>query len=108
MSAKEHNRLETRPTGDCHGSRTKPVGVRRGESHHNVEFSTEQIVYILTLYASGSVSQASLGRQFGVKTAILSRWILGMSREQDISPKLLERCKEVAVSRYSRPRRKVA
>ncbi len=65
--------------GDRNGHRRHPEVTRRGESQYRAKFTNEQARQIRERYAAGGVSQATLGREFGVKGWTIGRLVNGQS-----------------------------
>lgn len=59
----------------------RPKRGPRGEENGKTKLSTEQVAQIRALYAAGGVTQAELGRQFGVAQSNISWIVTGQSRQ---------------------------
>lgn len=79
IDKKQKDRCRT-PTGDKHGSRTKPESVRRGERHYRVKLSDVDIDKMRRLWNDGKVLQRELAERFGVRQSYVSRIVNGARR----------------------------
>lgn len=56
------------PTGDRHGSKTKPEAVPRGSNHCRAKLNEEDVKKIREMYAKGGISLSQLAAQYGMKS----------------------------------------
>lgn len=67
------------PTGDQHGTHTKPESVRRGSSNGLAKLTEDQVLEIRNRYAKGGVSQTALAKEFNVHQGTISKVVLNKS-----------------------------
>lgn len=65
--------------GDRNAHRRHPEITARGAAHYKAKFTTEQVAQIRARYAAGGITQADLGREYGVKGWTIGRLVNGLS-----------------------------
>jgi len=70
---------ERRPRGDQHWARTSPERLARGERANAGKgvLTVDQVMEIRRIYAAGGISQAALGRKFGVSQTQIGKIVRG-------------------------------
>lgn len=66
VSDRESKGRGNQPTGDQHGSRTKPERRPRGELHTSSKLTESQVIEIRSRYAAGGSTHRSLGEEYGL------------------------------------------
>jgi hypothetical protein len=62
---------------DMHSKGRHEGGAHRGQKHHNVKLTLADVQELRRRYASGGVSQARLGKEFGICQAHVGRIVRG-------------------------------
>lgn len=65
-------------TGDRNGARSHPERLARGERNGHAVLSTDQVVELRRLYATGRYRQVDLASRFGIKQQTLSKIVRGL------------------------------
>lgn len=56
------------------------VGRNRGERHGNTNYSDDFVDRIVSLHVDQKMSQGEIGRKYGVRQSVISRWVSGTRR----------------------------
>jgi hypothetical protein len=60
-------------TGERHGSRTHPEGIRRGEENGGGgKLTTQDVINIRAAYAKGGITQVELASRYGITQGMTS------------------------------------
>lgn len=66
---------EKLPCGNNHHSRRHPEWLARGESAGNVKLTTDQVIELRSLYASGGITKAAIAKKLGMGKSTIGKII---------------------------------